>query len=105
MPVLLPLEGFQERDLRKALEVGGFKDIKCYEKDCYLKIPDLKRWAQLAWSYLGSLPTGWSQNDELRWDEAIADIVEQLESGEGISKNDKGETVLRMVACIAIAKK
>jgi ubiquinone/menaquinone biosynthesis C-methylase UbiE len=105
MPVLLPLEGFQEPHLRKALEAGGFKNIDCYTKNCYLKIADLERWAQLAWSYLGALPTGWSQNDEDKWDEAIADIVEQLESGEGISKNEKGETVLKMIACIAVAKK
>lgn len=105
MPVLLPLEGFQEPDLRKSLQAGGFENIDCYTKDCYLKIPDLKRWAQLAWSYLGTLPTGWSQNDEDKWDEVIADIVEQLESGEGITKNKKGETVLKMIACIAVAKK
>jgi len=46
-----------------------------------------------------------SNSDEDNWDEAIADIVEQLASGDGISKNEKGETVLRMVACGAIAKK
>lgn len=107
MPVLLPIESFQEKDLRKALEAGGFKeaDIVCYEKNCFLEVSDLKRWAQLAWSYLGILPTGWSQGDEDKWDEAIADIVEQLEKGDGIFKNGKGETVLGMVACIAIAKK
>ncbi|KAF2246839.1 S-adenosyl-L-methionine-dependent methyltransferase [Trematosphaeria pertusa] len=105
MPALLPLEGFQEADLRKSLETGGFIDITCSEKDCFLKIGDMKRWAQLAWSYLGALPSGWSQNDEDKWDEAIADIVEQLKSGDGISKNDKGETVLRMVCIMAVAKK
>ena len=105
MPILLPLEGFQESDLRTSLEIGGFKDITCYEKVCFLPIQDLKRWAQLAWSYLGSLPRGWSVSDEDKWDEAIEDIVEQLQSGNGISKNEKGETVLKMVACIAIAKK
>ncbi|KAF2179225.1 S-adenosyl-L-methionine-dependent methyltransferase [Zopfia rhizophila CBS 207.26] len=107
MPVLLPLEGFQEADLRKALEAGGFQpnNISFSEKDCFLKIRDLKRWAQLAWSYLGTLPSGWTKNDEDKWDETIADIVEQLESGDGISKNESGDTVLRMVACVAIAKK
>jgi hypothetical protein len=105
MPVLLPLQGFQEQHLRKALQAGGFEHIDCYTKDCYLEIPDLKRWAELAWSYLGTLPKGWSQNDDDKWDEAIADIVEQLESGEGISKNEKEETVLKIVACIAVAKK
>jgi hypothetical protein len=39
------------------------------------------------------------------WDEAIADIVEQLERGDRISKDEKGERVLRMVASITIAKK
>jgi len=107
MPVLLPLEGFKQENLKKALEVGGFDagNIKFSEKECFLQISDLKRWAQLAWSYLGFLPGGWSQNDEDQWDEAITDIVEQLEKGDEISKNEKGETVLRMVACIAIAKK
>ncbi|KAF2875935.1 hypothetical protein BDV95DRAFT_655126 [Massariosphaeria phaeospora] len=107
MPVLLPLGSFQENEQRKALEAGGFKaeDISCSETHCFLKIADLQRWAQLAWSYLGTLPDGWSQDDENKWDEAIADIVEQLESGDGISKNGDGDTVLRMVASVAIAKK
>lgn len=75
MPVLLPLESYQRKDLRKTLEAGGFKDITCYEKDFFREISDVKRWAQLAWSYLGILPTGWSQNDEDKWDEAVNDII------------------------------
>jgi SAM-dependent methyltransferase len=107
MPTLLPLEGFKESDLKNALEAGGFEEgkISFSKKECFLEVSDLKRWAQLAWSYLGTLPSGWSHSDEDKWDEAIADIVEQLASGDGISKNEKGETVLRMVACVAIAKK
>jgi hypothetical protein len=48
------------RDLRNALEAGGFEEgkISCSEKECFLKVSDLKRWAQLAWSYLGALPGG-----------------------------------------------
>lgn len=107
MPVLLPLEGFVQEDLKKTLVAGGFKEenITFSEKTCYLKIADLKKFAQLSWSYLGTLPTGWSQNDEDKWEEATADIIEQLQSGDGITKNEKGETVLRMVACIGVAKK
>ncbi|KAI0147164.1 S-adenosyl-L-methionine-dependent methyltransferase [Xylariaceae sp. FL1272] len=106
MPALLPLENFTEADLRQALQVGGFEadDISCSEKVCYLKVPDMKRWAQLAWSYLGHLPTGWSQNDEDKWDEAIDDIVEQLASGDGITVKD-GETLMKMVSIVAVAKK
>lgn len=107
MPTLLPLEGFQEADLRKSLEAGGFKaeNITCSNKNCYLKVSDLRRWAQLAWSYLGSLPAGWTQNDEDKWDEAIDNIVEGLQSGYGITQNERGETVLKMIACVAVARK
>lgn len=107
MPTLLPLESFREGELRKTLENGGFKpdNIDCYNKECHLKVPDLHRWAQLAWSYLGALPSGWTQNDEDKWEEVIADVVEQLRSGEGITTNDHGETIMKMVACIAIARK
>ena len=107
MPVLLPLEGFKQECLKKALEFGGFDggNIKFSEKECFLQISDLKRWAQLAWSYLGFLPGGRSQNDEDQWGEAITNIVEHLEKGDGVSKNGNGETVLRMVACTAIAKR
>lgn len=103
----IPLKGFKEPDLRKALETGGFRpdNICCYTKDCFLTTPDLRHWAQLAWSYLGTLPNGWSQNDEDNWEETLADIVEHLGSGHGISKNEKGDAVLTMVACIAVAKK
>lgn len=106
MPTLLPLESFQEEHLRRALEAGGFEpnNISCSTKDCFLSIPDLRRWAQLAWSYLGTLPTGWSQNDEDKWDEAIEDIVGQLKSGDGITKVGD-ETVMKMVACVAVATK
>jgi hypothetical protein len=107
MPTLLPLEDYQEKDLRAALVAGGFDDdkIKTVEKDFHVAIPDLARWSQLAWSYLGTLPSGWSQNDEDKWDEAVNDITEQMRSGDGISTNERGETVLRMVACIAVATK
>lgn len=107
MPTLLPLDGFQEVHLRESLVVGGFKaeNITCSNKDCYLKIPDLRRWAQLAWSYLGQLPGGWAQNDEDKWEEAITDIVQGLQAGNGITQNDQDETVLKMVACVAVARK
>lgn len=107
MPALLPLEEFDQEYLRKTLVAGGFKEenIKFSEKTCFLRISNLERFAQLSWSYLGALPTGWSQSDEDKWDEATADIIEQLQSGDGITKNEKGETLLKMVACVALAKK
>ncbi|KAK2616058.1 hypothetical protein N8I77_002769 [Diaporthe amygdali] len=105
MGTVLYLEGFQKADLRKSLQAGRRldDDITCSNKDCYLKIPDLNCWAQLDWSYLGSLPSGWFSNDEDGRKEAVADIVKGLKSGNGIIQNKPDETVLKMVACMAVA--
>ncbi|KAI1130288.1 S-adenosyl-L-methionine-dependent methyltransferase [Nemania abortiva] len=105
MPVLL-IDDFKEPHLRASLQVGGFQDenISTSEKICYLKVRDMKRWAQLAWSYLGQPPSGWSQSDEDKWSEALGDIVEELKEGDGIT-HENGETVMKMVAVVAVAKK
>ncbi|KAI0406906.1 S-adenosyl-L-methionine-dependent methyltransferase [Xylaria palmicola] len=109
MPTLLPLESFQEADLRATLQAGGFEpeNITYTSATAHLTVPPngLKRWAQLAWSYLGVRPSGWSQSDEDRWDEAIDDTVEQLQSGEGITVDVNGETIMEMRAVVAVAKK
>ncbi|KAJ4245019.1 hypothetical protein NW762_014226 [Fusarium torreyae] len=107
LPLLFEAELFEEERLKKALNSAGFDPTKTkiHHKDVFVTIPDMKRWAQLAWSYLGFLPSGWSQGDEEKWDEAVNDLVEQLASGPGISKNEKGETVLKYAGCIAIATK
>ncbi|KAF4461789.1 Ubiquinone menaquinone biosynthesis C-methyltransferase [Fusarium albosuccineum] len=107
LPVLLEEEDYLQEDLKKSLVAGGFDPAKIafYEKEAYVIVPGLKRWALLAWSYLGVPPAGWSQKDEERWDEAIEDLAEQLKNARGISTNEKGEYVMRMVACIAIATK
>jgi hypothetical protein len=47
----------------------------------------------------------WSQNDEDKWGEVVSDIEEEMKSEDSIFKIGKGETVLRMVACIAVATK
>ncbi|KAI1176570.1 S-adenosyl-L-methionine-dependent methyltransferase [Nemania sp. FL0916] len=110
MPTLLPLEDYRESNLRDALRAGGFLDenISCTETTAHLKVPKggLKRWAQLAWSYLGHLPEGWSRDDEDCWDEAVGDIVSQLQTGKkGITAGPDGETVMEMRAVVAVARK
>jgi hypothetical protein len=105
LPLLLQDMSFEEEHMKRALEEAGFDPARTqiYHKDAYVTIPDMKRWAQLAWSYLGILPSGWLQEDEKKWQEAVGDVVEQLLSGNGISKNDKGDTVMRFSGSIAIA--
>jgi hypothetical protein len=91
--------------MKQALEEAGFDPAKTriYQKVACITIPDMKRWAQLAWSHLGILPSGWLKEDEENWQEAVNDIVEQLLSGNGISENGNGDTVMRFGGSIAIA--
>ncbi|GKU07718.1 gdsl esterase lipase protein [Fusarium langsethiae] len=107
LPMLLQDMSFEEGQMKKALQDAGFDSdkTKIYHRDAYVTVPDIKRWAQLAWSYLGVLPSGWLREDEERWDEAVDDIVEKLVHSDGISKNEKGETVMRFAGCVAIAIK
>jgi hypothetical protein len=106
-PFLLSQLWHKEEHLRKALETAGFdpKKMKFHEKEAFLKISDLRRWTQLAWSYLGKPAGGWTPQDEEKQDVTIDVIVRQLKSERGFSMNEKGQSVLRMVACIGIATK
>jgi hypothetical protein len=40
---------------------------------------------------------------EDKWEEAPCDIEEQMQAGDNITRNEKGEMVLRMVSCITVA--
>ncbi|KAF9771881.1 hypothetical protein IL306_010442 [Fusarium sp. DS 682] len=104
LPMLLQDMSFEEDHMKKALLEAGFDAAKTeiYHTDAYITINDMKRWAQLAWSYLGVLTTGWLKEDEEKWEEAVDDIVEQLA---GLEKDEDGKTVMKFVACIAIAAK
>ena len=106
-PVHLAQLWYGESDLRRNLERGGFQpgNIKCFEKVAYLTHPDLRRWVQLAWSYLGAPPTGWTPEDELNWDKALQTTIDYLEQEPGYSVNEKGEIVMKMRAVVAIATK
>lgn len=107
LPTLLPEDSYTEDDLREALEAGGFnpRNLKFFEKEAYVSFTDLGRWSQLAWSYLGSTPEGWSKVDEDRWDEAVEDVAQQMKGGQGLQRKENGNMLMRMVACVAIATK
>jgi hypothetical protein len=40
---------------------------------------------------------------EDKWEEAPSDIEEQMQADDSITRNEKGEMVLRMVSCITVA--
>ncbi len=97
--------GFGEDALRQDLAAAGFTDIRTFHCGAQLVIHDTRRWSQLAWSYLGPRNEGWTQEDEDKWEDAVEDLVQQLQSGKGLSKNEKGELVMTFEGCIAVAKK
>ncbi|KAF4448354.1 hypothetical protein F53441_8229 [Fusarium austroafricanum] len=107
LPMLLQDMSFEEEHVKQALIYAGFdpSNTEFHHTDAFVTVPDMKRWAQLAWSYLGILPSGWLREDEEKWEEAVNDIVEQLMTGDGLSKDEDGNTVMKFVACVAIATK
>ncbi|KAK9770081.1 putative Methyltransferase domain-containing protein [Seiridium cardinale] len=108
MVFISPLESITESKVREILLAAGFKpdEVKFVEKEVFVPVPDIKRYAQLAWSCRGQLAGGrWLPNDELRWDEAVDDIVEQLEGGNNMFKPPSGGKFIRSIACFALATK
>ncbi|EPE30170.1 S-adenosyl-L-methionine-dependent methyltransferase [Glarea lozoyensis ATCC 20868] len=94
--------------LKSVLEGAGFKDIKMSQSDAVLQIPDLKRWSEVAWSFLGAPKGpagGWVESDEERFDEAVAVVKRAMEDEETITVDGKGGAAARMIAHIAVAKK
>ncbi|UKZ78480.1 hypothetical protein TrVFT333_006220 [Trichoderma virens FT-333] len=66
------------------VEAGGFKKI---------------------WSMRGMPSTGWSREDEERWDEALEIVRREMRKTEGFKTLDDGTTVIRSLINVATATK
>lgn len=86
---------------------GGFKsaDAQLYEKSAVLPVDDLDEFACAIWSAIGELAGGWTQDDEVRWEEAIAIYKEVLSQKKGFHVDRDGNVSFEAVAQIAIVKK
>ncbi|KAF2690567.1 S-adenosyl-L-methionine-dependent methyltransferase [Lentithecium fluviatile CBS 122367] len=86
---------------------GGFNlaDVQLYEKVATLHVEDLDEFACAIWSAIGEPPGGWKQEDEDRWEEAIAMYKKVLSQKEGFHVNEDGSTTLEARAQIAIVQK
>ena len=91
--------------LIKVLEKAGFVDVKNVQSDSTLVVRDMKRWATLAWSFLGPSTDGWKQADEDNFDEAVAVVYNALQKSEEFTSDGAGGAKVRVVANIAIARK
>ncbi|KAI1384735.1 S-adenosyl-L-methionine-dependent methyltransferase [Hypoxylon trugodes] len=93
--------------IRNRLVEGGFKfeDIKLYEKSAFLPVKDLDEFATAIWSAIGQPAGGWTEEDEEKWDTAVAKYKEILAKKEGFHVDEGGKITLEAVAHVAIVKK
>ena len=54
----------QKEEIERATSAAGWKDVKYVQKEAYLNLgTDLRRWASIAWTFLGTPVGGWQQRD------------------------------------------
>lgn len=98
----------KDRDyIRSLLVEGGFKfeDVKLYEKSAFLPVKDLDEFATAIWSAIGQPVGGWTEDDDEKWDVAIAKYKELLPKKSGFSADSEGNITLEAIAQIAIVRK
>ena len=104
LPPYLAVEDYTPAGFKTVLDKAEWKNVQYTDKDVWVKITDVKRWATIAWTFLSTPIDGWKQKDEDEWDRTIDLLVKELIKGETHVEKD-GIHKLRMTATIAIAKK
>ncbi|KAG4441384.1 hypothetical protein IFR05_003141 [Cadophora sp. M221] len=88
---------------------GGFEegkvDIRPFEM--WHEVKNLRAWAEGLWSFLGDTESGWSEEDEERWEEAVDIVVQEVGKGEDVYvRNEDGKGGrLKFVAWVGLATK
>ncbi|KAJ0104141.1 hypothetical protein J7T55_000492 [Diaporthe amygdali] len=92
--------------IRSLLVKGGFKfeDVQLHEKSAMLPVQDLDEFARAIWSSVGQPKGGWTEEDDEKWDMAVAKYKELLASEPGY-KVEGGKITLKATAQIAIVRK
>lgn len=97
-------ESFKPEWLRGALEGAGLGRVQLTQVDTEMEHESLAAWSNMAWSFMGMPPGGWTEKEERDWDtntglfgdECVKDGFEVLENG---------RARVKMVANVAIAWK
>jgi SAM-dependent methyltransferase len=86
---------------------GGFRaeDVRLFEKSAFLPVEDLDVFSRAIWSAIGQPMGGWTQEDEERWDEAVAKYKERLQLREGFQRDGQGKITLEAIVQVAIVQK
>ena len=73
--------------------------------DVVLRVGDVRQWATVMWSFMGSSSAGWLPSDEQHWDEATNVIVREINNSSAYRATESGDKALHVVANIVIAIK
>lgn len=89
------------------LQDAGFdqKNIRYETAATSIEVKDSKRWATIAWSFMGAQGSGWEEEDEARWDDAVDAVQKVLEDWEQFKKNDDGVGKIILSAHVVIVTK
>lgn len=104
LPPFLAVVDYDTDHFKGILQQAGYKDVKYFERAAWIEMPDLKRWATIAWTFLSTPAGGWTQFDEDIWDEAIEICAEKMQKGDAYVYED-GMHKIRMIATIAVTEK
>lgn len=98
--------------MRARLEEAGFEreKIRIVRRDVDIETVEVHRFAEMLWSFIGGTgKSGWSEEDERVWDDAVGVIKEVLGKSDGYEEveGEDGERrlKLRFVANVAVASK
>ena len=89
------------------LEEAGFDKatVKVVQREVFAEVGEFDRHVALTWSFRGMPSAGWSQEDEVRWDEAVEIVKREVRKSEGFQIREDGSTVVRFVMNVATATK
>lgn len=107
IPPAIKRGSFDDKDLRNVIEMAGFRSetIKFERTYAVLEVKDLRLWASAVWSFLGRPATGWTVEDEEKWDIVIDTMVNWMREYEGYKELDNGLVTFTMPAHVAITTK
>ncbi|KAI1439024.1 S-adenosyl-L-methionine-dependent methyltransferase [Xylaria sp. CBS 124048] len=104
LPHGMPEAWYEPEFLQSTLVQGGFtpEKLKMSVLETPLTIPDLKRWVEILWSYIGRPMEGWRVADEEGWDRVIGTLVKKMEESPFYTTTGKGGRMgLRVNVCVA----
>lgn len=104
IPPYLAVVDYDTEQFKNILKQAGYQNTKFVERSAWLEMPDPKRWARIAWTFLATPAGGWRQSDEDTWDRAIDIAVEEFQKGDW-HVYENGVHKIRMVATIAVTEK